>query len=80
MRQSPDWQDIILEDPVVLGVDDFGDNGIAIRLVIKTVPGQHANAGREFRRRLKPALDQAGITIPFPQRSVWFKDSLPAGP
>ena len=80
MRQSPDWQDIILEDPVVLGVDDFGDNGITIRLVIKTVPGQHANAGREFRRRLKPALDQAGITIPFPQRSVWFKDSSPAMP
>ena len=80
MRQSPDWQDIILEDPVVLGVDDFGDNGITIRLVIKTVPGQHANAGREFRRRLKPALDQAGITIPFPQRSVWFKDSSPARP
>jgi small conductance mechanosensitive channel len=70
MRQTPDWHDIILEDPVVLGVDDFGDNGVAIRLVMKTVPGQHANAGREFRRRLKPALDQAGITIPLPQRSI----------
>jgi small conductance mechanosensitive channel len=68
----------MLEDPLVLGVDDFGDNGVAIRLVIKTVPGQHANAGREFRRRLKPALDQAGITIPLPQRAVWLADARSA--
>jgi small-conductance mechanosensitive channel len=78
MRQVPDWHDIMLEDPEVLGVDDFGDNGVAIRLVIKTVPGKHASTGREFRRRLKPALDQAGITIPLPQRSVWLADARSA--
>jgi small conductance mechanosensitive channel len=78
MRQAPDWQDIMLEDPLVLGVDDFGDNGVAIRLVIKTVPGKHASTGREFRRRLKPALDQAGITIPLPQRAVWLADARSA--
>lgn len=78
MRQAPAWQDVILEDPSVLGVDHFGENGVSIRLLIKTVPGKHNNAGREFRRRLKPALDQAGITIPLPQRSVWLADSRAA--
>ncbi len=37
------------------------------------------DVAREYRRRLKPALDQAGISIPFPQRSIWFKNSIPDG-
>jgi small conductance mechanosensitive channel len=80
MRHDPTWQDLMLEDPVVLGVDDFGDNGVAIRLLIKTIPGKHASAGREFRRRLKPALDEAGITIPLPQLSIWLANSSSAPP
>jgi small conductance mechanosensitive channel len=78
MQQDPDWQANILEAPTILGVDAFGDNSIAIRLLIKTTPGQQWLVGREYRRRIKPALDQAGIDIPFPQRSIWFKNALPA--
>jgi small-conductance mechanosensitive channel len=77
MQQDPSWRDNILEDPTILGVDAFGHNSITIRLVIKTLPGQQMNVGREFRRRLKPAFDQAGISIPFPQRSIWFENALP---
>ena len=28
---------------------------------------------REIRLRLKEALDEAGIEIPFPQQTVWFR-------
>ena len=76
MHRDPDWKNCILEEPTILGVDAFGDNSITIRLLIKTQPGQQFNAGREYRLRLKPAFDRAGISIPFPQRSIWFKNPI----
>jgi small conductance mechanosensitive channel len=35
------------------------------------------HVAREFRRRLKVALDEAGISIPMPQQEVWFNNTLP---
>jgi small conductance mechanosensitive channel len=58
------------------GVEKFGDNSITIRLIIMAEAGEQWRVGREYRRRLKPAFDQAGISIPFPQRSIWFKNFL----
>ncbi len=72
------WQEqredvTITEEPAMLGVQAFGDNSIALRLMVKTEPGEQFGAARELRRRLKPALDEAGIEIPFPQRTIWVK-------
>ena len=58
------------------GVETFGDNSITIRLILLTEAGQQWDVGREYRRRLKSAFDQAGIEIPFPQHSIWFKNAL----
>ncbi|NJN23331.1 MAG: mechanosensitive ion channel family protein [Acaryochloridaceae cyanobacterium RL_2_7] len=76
MSQDPKWRSLILDPPQVLGVDAFGDNSITIRLWIRTEPLQQWPVGREFRRRLKKAFDLEGISIPFPQRSIWFENSL----
>lgn len=73
MAKDPDWKSVIHDNPEVLGVDAFGDNGITIRLWITTEPLQHYRVAREFRLRLKAAFDQAGITIPFPQRRLWVE-------
>jgi moderate conductance mechanosensitive channel len=78
MSQSDRWQEQILDKPEVLGVDDFGDRGVIIRVWIKTQPLKQWEVAREFRRRLKVALDNAGISIPMPQQEVWFTNSLPA--
>ncbi|MGB7416178.1 MAG: mechanosensitive ion channel family protein [Thermosynechococcaceae cyanobacterium] len=76
LTQDPQWRPLILDQPQVLGVDDFGENSVTIRLWIQTEPLKQWEVGREFRRRLKLAFDQEGISIPFPQRSVWFKTAL----
>jgi small conductance mechanosensitive channel len=78
MSQSDRWREQILDKPEVLGVDDFGDRGVIIRVWIKTQPLKQWEVAREFRRRLKVALDEAGISIPMPQQEVWFTNSLPA--
>ena len=70
------WKLLILEPPIVLGVDDFGADGITIRVWIKTQPLKQWMVGREYRRRLKITFDREDIQVPFPQRSVWIRDSL----
>lgn len=75
MQQDSLWGQYII-DVKMKGVESFGDNSITIRLILKTEAGQQWDVGREYRRRLKPAFDQAGINIPFPQRSIWFENAL----
>lgn len=63
----------ILDPPEVWGVQNLGADGIAIRLVVKTDPAEQWVIARELRLRIKEALDEAGIEIPFPQRTVWIR-------
>ncbi|MYF79223.1 MAG: mechanosensitive ion channel family protein, partial [Chloroflexi bacterium] len=35
--------------------------------------GEHFATARELRGRIKEAFDEAGIEIPFPQRTIWMK-------
>ena len=71
--KDPRWAHTVLEEPEVWGVEDFGADGITIRLVVKTQPSEQFKVLRELRLRLKPALDDAGIEIPYPQRTIWVR-------
>ncbi|MFC7814964.1 MULTISPECIES: mechanosensitive ion channel family protein [unclassified Streptomyces] len=73
LRQDPDFADVLLEDPAVWGVQSLDADGVLVRLAVKTVPLQQWGVTRELRRRVKDALDEAGIDIPFPQRTVWVR-------
>lgn len=69
----------IIEEPAILGVQSLGENSVTIRLMAKTEPGEHWAASRELRARIKGALDEAGIEIPFPQRTVWVRSEDTVG-
>ncbi|MEQ8755875.1 MAG: mechanosensitive ion channel family protein [Coleofasciculus sp. G1-WW12-02] len=71
------WRERILDQPDILGVDDFGDRGFIIRVWIKTQPLKQWEVAREFRRRLKAAFDEAGIRLSLPQQALWFNNTLP---
>ena len=72
ITKDPCWQENIIEPPLVLGVEDFSDRGVVIRLWFKTVPLKQWEVAREFRRRIKTAFEAAGIPLPLPQQ-VWFR-------
>jgi len=71
------WRERILDEPDILGVDNFGDRGFIIRVWIKTQPLKQWEVAREFRRRLKVAFDEAGILLSLPQQALWFNNTLP---
>lgn len=62
----------IIEEPTVSGVQSLGADGITLRLVAKTNASDQWAVARELRLRIKEAFDEAGIEMPFPQRTVWI--------
>lgn len=73
MRREEPWGERMLEDPEVVGLDRFEDSALVFRVLLKTKPLQQWAVGREFNRRVKYALDEAGIEIPFPHRTVYLR-------
>ncbi|MEA5511716.1 mechanosensitive ion channel family protein [Crocosphaera sp. UHCC 0190] len=74
MRQDRIWRSDILENPEILGVDNFEERGLIVRVWIKTKPLKQWDVSREFRRRLKVEFDRQGLPLPIPQQKVWFTD------
>jgi moderate conductance mechanosensitive channel len=66
----------ILEPPQVLGVENFGDSQVTLRIVTKTRPLKQWETARELRKRIKGAFDREGIEMPFPHRVVYSRTPL----
>ena len=70
MCSEPQRQEIILEPVDILGIDELSQDGMVIRLIVKTQPSKQWVVGREFRLRVEQALDKAGIFLGVPQQEV----------
>ncbi|KEF35645.1 mechanosensitive ion channel protein MscS [Deinococcus sp. RL] len=69
---DPAWSASFLEEPELQGVTRLGPDGVTLRALYKVQPKSQYALGREFNRRIKIAMDEAGIEIPAPQRSLSF--------
>lgn len=72
LHADPAWAHYFLEAPEIQGVTQLAPDGVTLRALFKVQPKSQFAVGREFNRRIKIAMDQAGIEIPFPQRSLNF--------
>ena len=68
--EDPSWRPLLLEEPQVLGVENFSESGVVVRMLAKTRPLKQWDVGRELRARLKEAFDREGIAIALPHRVV----------
>lgn len=75
LSRDSDYAHMILEPIEVFGVDNFGESEVTIKARLKTRPIQQWSVGREYRRRLKKALDAEGIEIPFPHRTIYVGEA-----
>jgi len=79
MAAEPEWASQLMQTPTALWVDNLGDSGIDIRVAGQTKPGQQWAVAGEIRKRIKEALDKAGISIPYPHTTLVFKNSVDGG-
>lgn len=70
LQLDADWQALILEPPLLLGVDRLDYSGAMIRLWIKTAPLRQWDVAREYRRRIKLAFDKAEIALAIPNQAI----------
>jgi moderate conductance mechanosensitive channel len=63
LQQDPALAAALLGPIEVLGIDGFADLGVVIKARIKTRPGRQWSVEREFNRRAKLALAEAGIAL-----------------
>jgi len=78
MRGEPKYGGVMLEPIEVLGVGAFVESEVMIKARLKTLPLQQWNVGREYRRRLKKALDAERVEIPFPHQTIYMGEASPA--
>jgi small conductance mechanosensitive channel len=76
LAREPQFAGKILEPIEVVGVDGFAESGVKLKARIKTRPIEQWTVGREYNRRIKPAFDQAGITIPYPHTRLVLPDGM----
>lgn len=72
--------DFVLEPPEIQGVQALGESSVQIRALMKVLPGKQWPAGRTLREQIKNAFDEAGIEIPFPQRTLWIRNDSTTPP
>ena len=61
---DPEWEPLLIEPPTVLGVDSIAGQTVTVKILAKTLPGEHFGVQRELRVRIKEAFDAAGIQGP----------------
>ncbi|MCU1459871.1 MAG: mechanosensitive ion channel family protein [Actinomycetia bacterium] len=80
MFHDPQYQNAILGEPEVWGVEDLGADRMLIRIAVKTAPGEQDAVARELRARLKAAFDEADIEIPLPAQTITYRSAGGAPP
>lgn len=72
-KWAEDNKDIVLESPVVQGINSLGSSDVVLRVAIKVKTTTHWGAERELKRRIKNEFDKKGIEIPFPRQVVYLR-------
>jgi len=77
MAEDEAWSDWFLDEPEVLGIEELAADAVTLRVSVRVRPAKQFQVQRELNRRFKRALDEAGVEIPFPQRTVWVRTDGP---
>jgi small-conductance mechanosensitive channel len=74
LATDPELSGSIVEETQILGVEELGESGVVIRVLLTTDPKDRWVIKREFLRRIKNGFDEAGIEIPYPHVTITRPD------
>jgi small-conductance mechanosensitive channel len=75
LKGDSKFGEMLLEQPVVTGVENLGDTSFRLRVIAKTNYTNKFDILREFRRRVKNRFDELGIPNPRAEQAVWLMDT-----
>lgn len=64
MAEEPEWSEVLLENPTVLGVDSMSEGTMVLKILLKTGPDKQWGPMREARARVQRALAAEGVRGP----------------
>lgn len=67
-------KEVMLDEPLVQGITQFGQSSVDIRVVFKVKPGAQYQLERDFRLILKKNFDETGIEFPYNRHVVHVKN------
>ena len=70
LASEPDWQGVFIGEPTFAGVQATDNDGVTLRVMAWTKPGQHFRASRQLRLRILEALRASGL--------VWAPSLVPS--
>lgn len=70
LHADPIWHTKFLEPPEMLGVQSLSLTNVTIRVLMKVQPKEQWGVSREFKRRVKNALEGLGVRSALPQMSL----------
>jgi len=72
---DPEWHDQMAAEPEVLGIDSVTHSGMTITIWIRTQPARQWAVGREFRLRVREAMEEYGIEIGVPKQTYQLEQA-----
>lgn len=63
LAAAPQFSPLLLEAPVVTGIEELDGWTMRLRIMVKTLPGRHWEVMRELRRRVSEAFQREGIRL-----------------
>jgi small conductance mechanosensitive channel len=71
IRTEEKYAGFITGEPVMLGVDQFTESGVLIKMIMDTKAGKMWPVRRELLRRMKNKFDEEGIEVAIPHRKIY---------
>jgi len=64
------FAEVVIEEPVVTGIEGLDESAVRLRIMVKTEPGAEWDVQRYLRHQIRLIFAQDGIEIAFPTRQV----------
>lgn len=70
LASDPEIKELLLEEPIVTGVEGLDDWQVRLRISVKTLPNEHWAVQRHIRRRIRGEFPDKGVTLAQPRQEI----------